>query len=147
VSFDTSAPTVWTAYSYLFTATSTTTRIRFTSATDQSNKDWYVDSVSVVINGGAGANLLINGNFETGSSVGWQIFACDNSCSAVVKTSTKCLSGSGWCYNNACTPTTNIQFLEQYFATTIGVTYNITFWILKGGPGVGSGIAMYVNVL
>lgn len=146
-SFDTSAPTVWKLYSYLYTAVSTTTRIRFSSATDQSNKDWYVDNVSVMVNGGAATNLLTNGNFESGAAVGWKIFSCASTCSASIKTSTSCLSGSGWCYNNDCTPSSNIQFLEQYFTTTVGATYNFTFWALKGGSGVGSGTAMYVNIL
>ena len=133
-------------YSNVFTATSTSTIIRFSSATDQSNKDWYIDSVSIVPSTG-GSNILINGNFESGPSVGWQVLSCSSSCYAVIATSVKCLGGSGSCYNNACTPTTNIQFVEQYFTTTIGATYNISYWLLKGGAGVGSGTNMFANIL
>ena len=129
-----------------FTAISTITTLRFSSATDQAGKDWYVDNVSVVVSGG-GPNLLLNGNFESGASVGWKVFSCSSACSASVKTSTDCQGSTGWCYNNACTPTTNIQFLEQYFTTVVGVTYTVTYGVTKGGPGVGSGTVMYVNVL
>ena len=139
------APTSWTRYSNVFTAASTTAIIRFSSATDQSNKDWYVDTVSVTSNTG-GSNLLVNGNFENGSSVGWQVLSCSSSCYATVQTSTTCQGGSGWCYNNACTPSTNIQFIEQYFPTTIGMTYNVSFWLLKAGGGVGSGTNIFVNI-
>lgn len=139
-------PAVWTMYSGLFTATSSNSRIRFSSATDQSNKDWYVDGVSVIQNGSTGLNSIINGNFENGSSIGWNVLSCSSSCYASITTSSTCLGGSGWCYNNACTPSTNIQFLEQYFTTAIGATYNITFWLLKSGGGVGSGTFMSVNV-
>lgn len=139
------APTSWAQFSNVFTAASTTAVIRFSSATDQSNKDWYVDSVSIVPSTG-GSNLLVNGNFESGASVGWKVMSCSSACYAQIAVSTKCLGGSGSCYNNACTPTTNIQFVEQYFSTTIGVTYNITFWLLKDGGGVGSGTNMFVNI-
>ena len=133
-------------YSNLFTAISTSATVRFSSATDQSNKDWFVDNVSIIETGGTGTNLLRNGNFENGSSTGWNGSPCSSSCSADIITSTSCLGGSGRCYNNACTPATNIQFLEQYFTTTIGMTYNITFWLLRGGSGISSGTVMLVNV-
>ena len=128
-----------------FIATSTSARIRFSSATDQSNKDWYIDGVSIVPIAG-GTNTLINGNFETGTSVGWQILSCNSGCFATIVASSTCLGGSGWCYNNACTPATNIQFIEQYFATTNGAVYNVTYWLRKGGSGLGAGTGMYVNV-
>ncbi|CAF1608901.1 unnamed protein product [Adineta ricciae] len=145
--FDTSAPTTWTSYSATFVATSNFTSIRFSSATAQANKDWYVDNVSVIENGGAGTNLLLNGDFESGPSVGWVIYSCSSTCSASIISSTNCEGGYGSCYHNLCTPSTNIQFLEQYFTTTIGATYNVTFSVLKGGSGLGSGTAMYVNVI
>ncbi|UJR19589.1 hypothetical protein I4U23_022724 [Adineta vaga] len=98
-------------------------------------------------NGGTGTNLLLNGNFESGSSVGWNLYSCSSACSASIISSTSCEGGSGTCYHNDCTPSSNIQFLEQYFTTTIGVTYNVTFSVLKGGSGLGSGTAMYVNAV
>ncbi|CAF1596465.1 unnamed protein product [Adineta ricciae] len=145
--FDTSAPTTWTSYSATFIATSNFTSIRFSSATAQANKDWYVDNVSVIENGGAGTNLLLNGDFESGPSVGWMMYSCSSTCSASIVSSTNCEGGYGSCYHNLCTPSANIQFLEQYFTTTVGVTYNVTFSVLKGGSGLGSGTAMYVNVI
>ena len=145
--FDTSAPTTWTSYSATFIATSNFTSIRFSSATAQANKDWYVDNVSVIENGGTGTNLLLNGDFESGPSVGWVMYSCSSTCSASIVSSTNCEGGYGSCYHNLCTPATNIQFLEQYFTTTVGVTYNVTFSVLKGGSGLGSGTAMYVNVI
>lgn len=144
--FDVTAPTAWTAYSNSYVATSTSTRLVFSSATDQSNKDWYVDNVSVFANGGAGTNLIHNGNFENSSSSDWLVYSCSSACSAAITASTACTGGTGRCYHNDCTPATNIQFLEQHFTTVVGVTYNITFMALKGGSGLGSGTAMFVNV-
>lgn len=94
-----------------------------------------------------GSNIIVNGNFESGPTVGWNVLSCSSSCYAEIMTSTSCLGGSDWCYNNACTPATNIQYIEQYFPTSIGVTYNVSFWLLKGGGGVGSGMNMVVNIL
>ncbi|CAF1249518.1 unnamed protein product [Adineta ricciae] len=145
--FSALAPTSWTSYSVTFIATSTVTNLQFSSATDQANKDWSIDNVSVVANGGIGTNLLLNGDFENGSSVGWAMYSCSSTCSASIISSTNCDGGSGSCYNNQCTPSTNIQFLEQYFITNIGTNYNVSFSVLKGGSGLGSGTVMHVNAI
>lgn len=145
--FGSSAPTSWAQYSYTFVATVTTTILRFTSATDLSNKDWYIDDVAVSEVGGSASNLLLNGDFESGPNVGWQTYTCASSCAASINSSSTCLGGSGFCYNNKCTPSSNKQFLEQSFNTTIGLTYNITAWLLKGGSGVGPGTGLYINIL
>lgn len=145
-SFDTSAPTSWTSYTYTYVVTSTRSTFRVSSATDLSNKDWYIDNVLISSTTSPGTNLVSNWNFESGASVGWSVFSCGGSCSATISSSNKCQGGSGFCYNNACTPATNMQFLQQSINTTVGTTYNVTFSVLKGGSGNGPGTGMYVNM-
>ncbi|CAF2099494.1 unnamed protein product [Rotaria magnacalcarata] len=146
LSITSSPPTIFTAFSYLYNATSTTTTLRFTSATDNPTKDWFIDNVSVVDVASSGTNLLVNGDFESGASVGWQLHSCSGSCNDSIITSTMCMGGSGNCYNNSCQPISNVQLIDQSFNTNIGTTYNVTFYILKSGSGVGPGISMYANI-
>lgn len=91
-------------------------------------------------------NRLVNGNFETGSAIGWELYSCASACTAAVITSSRCFNSTGSCYNNDCVPSTNIQFLEQSFNTTVGVMYTVTFELLKGGSGLGSGTVLDVNI-
>ncbi|CAF1422284.1 unnamed protein product [Rotaria magnacalcarata] len=146
LSITSSPPTIFTAFSYLYNATSTTTTLRFTSATDNPTKDWFIDNVSVVDVASSGTNLLVNGDFESGASVGWQLHSCSGSCNGSIITSTMCIGGSGNCYNNPCQPISNLQLIDQSFNTNIGTTYNVTFYVLKSGSGVGPGISMYANI-
>lgn len=120
--------------------------LRFSSATDNPTKDWYLDDISVVQTGGSSSNLLLNGDFESGPSVGWYYYSCLNTCSAGLTTSSTCYHNGGQCYHNECDPATNKQFVEQPFTTTIGTMYTIRFCVLKGGSGVGPGIDLYANV-
>ncbi|CAF3372551.1 unnamed protein product, partial [Rotaria sp. Silwood2] len=112
-------PLIWTLYNGSFVATSTTTILRFTSATANINRDWYVDNVTVVSSSDPSTNLIANSNFESGASSGWQVSSCGGPCTASIRQSTSCLNSTGWCYDNACPDTGNLQFLQESFATVV----------------------------
>ncbi|CAM4763220.1 unnamed protein product [Rotaria magnacalcarata] len=141
-----SPPTSWTQFSFTYVAALSRTTLRFTSATAISSKFWAVDTVTVSASSSPSVNLINNTAFESGPSVGWNVYSCGSSCASSIINSIDCLGGSGWCYENSCADTTNLQFLEQSFDTVVGVTYNINYWLLRGGSGVSTGIQMYVNI-
>ncbi|CAF4850886.1 unnamed protein product, partial [Rotaria socialis] len=145
-SITSSPPTSWTRFSFTYVATLSVTTLRFTSATAISGKFWAVDNVTVSASSSSSVNLIDNSAFESGPSVGWNVHSCGSSCVSSIMNSGDCLGGSGWCYENSCADTTNLQFLEQSFDTVVGVTYNINYWLLRGGSGVATGIQMYVNM-
>lgn len=138
-------PTTWTTYSNTFTpSTSGRYRVRFSSLSG--SKDWFLDNISIVVSSGSGTNLLMNGNFESGPSIGWHLYSCSGACSGSIAASGSCVGNSGWCYSNLCGQNGNIQFLEQFFDVTAGVTYILSFAVRNGSPGTGSGTAMNVNI-
>ncbi|CAM4969780.1 unnamed protein product [Rotaria socialis] len=145
-SITSSPPTSWTRFSFTYVATLSVTTLRFTSATAISGKFWAVDNVTVSASSSSSVNLIDNSAFESGPSVGWNVHSCGSSCVSSIMNSGDCLGGSGWCYENSCADTANLQFLEQSFDTVVGVTYNINYWLLRGGSGVATGIQMYVNM-
>jgi PEP-CTERM motif len=77
----------------------------------------------------AKANLITNGGFETGDFSDWTQSG-DLSQTEVIQT----LGHSGD-FGARLGPEGAPGFLEQEFATVIGETYRLTFWLWNSGPG------------
>jgi hypothetical protein len=118
-------PHVFTQYSTSFVATDTSTNLSFAFREDPAF--WFLDDVSVTT--GGGANLLVNGGLE--GLNGWSSLNIFGAAAAGV------ISGPGGCRSGQCWVDGSVQGydgLTQVFATTVGATYNISFWLSDDGP-------------
>ena len=98
--------------------------------------------------------LLVNGGFETGSYSSW-IYCNPSSSSAagtIESTSSHFTynsytyaahSGSYYYLDGA---VGNADYLSQIFPTTIGDTYNISFWMLNQGSGSSSSADILLTI-
>jgi hypothetical protein len=123
-----SAPTTYTQETYTYTASFTGTAVlQFGFASIGNNKIGYLDDVSIVDTNSSNSQMLINGGFENGSLVGWQVL-CSSSCGGFAGSlsTTSCHTGS-YCYTNGCFG--GLDFLRQTFTSTIGHIYTLSFWI------------------
>ncbi len=87
-----------------------------------------MDDISIVDTNASNSEMLINGDFENGTLVGWQQL-CTSSCGknpGSLTTSTSCNTGS-FCYMDGCKG--GLDFLRQTFTTTIGHIYELMFWL------------------
>ena len=135
--------TTWTLSNDTFTASSSTSTLKIDAATN-GKWTWFLDDISV--KDSSSNELLVNGNFESGSlSIGWLSFDCGTACTLLTTGST-CRGGSGSCYRVTCSSN---QFLQQAFTTVTGHTYTFSFWvkIFNQGPGVGSSFSMNIGVV
>jgi hypothetical protein len=108
-----------------------------------------LDSTSVVAVTLPLTQLLVNPGFDdsVGAFNAWDEW-CANGCTGgnqnppAVAKNTSCQSGT--CISMNCgTGSTTPLLLSQTFSATIGVIYNISFWLhYSGGPGAD----MYVDV-
>ncbi|CAF1512111.1 unnamed protein product, partial [Rotaria sordida] len=75
-----SAPTSYTQQTYNYIASSTGTAVlEFGFHSIGSNKDGYLDDVSIVDTNASNSEMLMNGDFENGTLVGWQMI-CGSNC-------------------------------------------------------------------
>lgn len=116
---------VTTSATYTYTASFTGTAVlEFGFYASGNNKDGYLDDVSVINLNASNSQMLTNGNFNTGTLIGWQQI-CGTTCMGDVA-STSCNSAPS-CYHNGCQGATD--FIRQPFVVTIGNVYTISFWI------------------
>ncbi|CAF1150926.1 unnamed protein product [Adineta steineri] len=89
---------------------------------------WYLDDVSLVDTNTFNSEMLVNGNFENGTTNGWQLLCTSNcqSAAGVIAYNTSCYTGL-FCYTDGCK--NGFDFLQQAFNTTIGHVYTLSFWI------------------
>ncbi|CAF1442737.1 unnamed protein product [Adineta steineri] len=89
---------------------------------------WYLDDVSLVDTNTFNSEMLVNGNFENGTTNGWQLLCTSNcqSAAGVIAYNTSCYAGL-FCYTDGCK--SGFDFLRQAFSTTIGHVYTLSFWI------------------
>jgi hypothetical protein len=126
-------PTVYTEYSTAFTATSTTSTVTFVFRHDPG---WFAFDDASVSTGG-GANLLSNGGFESGSLGAWNYFQQDGvSHTGFVGSVGSVVGGIPWTapvfdgnHDWLDGSTEGYDGLSQTFATVVGATYDITFWL------------------
>jgi hypothetical protein len=116
---------ITTSATYTYTASFTGTAVlEFGFLASGSSKDGYLDSVSVMNMNASNSEMLINGDFDNGTLIGWQLL-CGSSCIGNLG-STSCHS-TPFCYHNGCQGATD--FIRQPFIVTIGYVYRVTFWI------------------
>lgn len=123
----TTMPTTYKQYSTSFQATSTTTNLSFAFRDDSGSL--MLDNVSMTI--GGGANLVTNGDFEAAGSLGssaptgWTYLNSFGAASGGQVTSGCGVSGN--CYYDGAVGA--YDAITQAIATTIGQTYNVSFWL------------------
>ena len=111
---------------YTYTASFTGTAVlEFGFDTQGGSKDGYLDNVSVLNINASNSEMLMNGNFDNGNLVGWQLI-CNSTCMGSVISSSSCQSAS-YCYHNGCQGATD--FIRQPFVVTIGYVYRLSFWM------------------
>ena len=91
--------------------------------------NWYLDDVSVTT--GGGANLLTDGGFEDGLT-GWTVGGAIFGGGAVVTGPHAAHSGTHYFVDGS---NGAIDQLSQSFATTIGTSYSISFYLANDGGG------------
>ena len=87
----------------------------------------------------AGPNLVINGDFEE-AEMGWQ--KGDNMTIGLVSTTDRGKSAGTGCIGPECLELPNYSSLNQIINTTVGQTYEFSFWVAEylGSP---SGFSVY----
>ncbi|CAF4158657.1 unnamed protein product, partial [Adineta steineri] len=146
--------TTYTQYTSTFTASSTLATLSFIILGEGGGGAvhyWLIDDV-VANHTNANANVLINGDFETGNLNGWTQYCntttnCDagstgNYGHTVPTGSGPCYSGS-YCVFDSCK---NTDYLEQSFSTVIGDYYIISYYIRNGNNNDAGPLAMYVTL-
>ena len=140
-------PTSWTPHQFIITATSNIETLVFRIQTNN-KKNFYVDNVSVVMINSPSVSLLVNGDFEQGSTVGWNKYDCTSGCSSPgdIVNSASCLGN--WCYL-VTTNCQNYQILQQSFYTSPGQQYTVSFSLIGSpvGPGFGSSLDVAVAIV
>jgi hypothetical protein len=132
----TTTPTSYQLQTYPYLALSTgIATLEFGFKAKSSSKSWHLDDVSVVDIIAPNSELLVNGGFENGSLIGWQVLCSSVNCGAsggvlVSSLSSLCHMGS-YCYEGACQG--NYDYLRQSFPITIAHIYTISFWLYTDG--------------
>jgi hypothetical protein len=116
----------YTCYAYTWVATESSATLSFFFRDDSSF--WLLDDVSVYQ---GLTQMIINGGFETGDPTGWNYSgSCTTSPGAVSSGSSFAHSGN-YFYYDACSNFGDT--ISQTFATIIGDTYDISFWLTIDG--------------
>ncbi|CAF1413084.1 unnamed protein product [Adineta ricciae] len=130
----TTSPTTYQKQMYNYTAVSTgIALLEFGFKAKNPSFTWHLDDVSVIDISALGIEMLLNGNFEMSSLVGWQIVCSSQSCLPSKQSSlvqTNCHNSSN-CYEGACQG--NYDYLRQYFNVTIRHIYTLSFWLYTDG--------------
>ena len=130
----TNTPSSYSKKTYSYTASNTGVAIlEFGFQAKTSSKSWHLDDVSIINNNVSNSEMLVNGNFESGTLMGWQVqCSASNACSGSggqLSTST-CYSGT-YCYDGECIG--KYDFLRQAFLVTAGHSYTLSFWLKSDG--------------
>ena len=126
----TTSPSSYNKQTYSYTASFTGIAVlEFGFNAKMASKAWHLDDVSIVDNNLSNSEILVNGNFENGTLLGWQIqCSTANACSGSggnLSTST-CHSGM-YCYEGDCEG--KYDFLRQAFLVISGHIYTLSFWL------------------
>ena len=129
----TTLPTTYEQRTYNHTASFTGVAVlEFGFKAKDSSKDWHLDDVSIVDNTLSNSEMLVNGNFENGTLVGWEVqCSATNGCpGSGGQLSTSSCHGGTYCYQGDCG---NFDFLRQAFLATAGHKYTLSFWLKTYG--------------
>lgn len=143
-------PTTWTLYELNYTATITNPILAFGFQTEN-NREYYLDSVSVVDQGAPSIELLQNPSFEnsTITTTNW-VRWCSSTCTSgggVIFANSSCHLSAGNCFVENCFAGSGIEFLGQSFAASIGNIYKVSFYLLADGSGTAVSNRFYVDIL
>lgn len=96
------------------------------------NKVWYLDSVSIIDTNQSNTEMLIDGDFESGSFQYWQMICSSENCGRMNNSlaQSTCHQGS-YCYEGSCR--NNYDYLQQSFHVISGHVYLLRFWIKTTG--------------
>ncbi|CAF1943733.1 unnamed protein product [Rotaria magnacalcarata] len=131
----------YTRYSYPFTASDSSSTVTFilTGDSGPAMHYWLIDDVSVN-DTATNTNILVNGNFDLGSFIGWTQFCATNTNCGTGNygqlTSSPCRSAA-YCYMDKCNNGGYYDYLLQSFGTVTGNYYILSFYIrayANGGP-------------
>lgn len=139
----TTSPTIYQQQIYNYTALSTDIAIlEFGFKAKNPSKTWHLDDVSIVDTTALNSEILVNGGFENGSLIGWQVACSSLNCGGTggILVQTSCHTGS-YCYEGACQGA--YDFLRQSFSVTAGRVYMLSFWLYTDGH---SAEAAYVDI-
>ncbi|CAF1191839.1 unnamed protein product [Adineta steineri] len=120
---------VYTLTTYNYTASYTGFAVLEFGFRGQTGNDyWYLDDVSLVDTNTFNSEMLVNGNFENGTTDGWQLLCSSNcqSAAGAIAYNTSCYTGL-FCYTDGCK--SGFDFLRQAFSMKIGHVYTLSFWI------------------
>lgn len=135
-------------YTYTYVAIANTTGVTFILREDS----YYfgLDNITVSDNAAPSTQLLLNGGFETGSTSSW-VYCNPNSATyaGVVRCTSYSSGGKTYsAYSGSCFyldgAVTYADYLSQTFATIIGHTYTVSFWLYNpsGDTGVSVDVLM-----
>ncbi|CAF3929744.1 unnamed protein product [Rotaria magnacalcarata] len=131
----------YTRYSYGFTASDSSSTVTFilTGDSGPAMHYWLIDDVSVN-DTATNTNILVNGNCDQGSFIGWTQFCATNTNCGTGDygrlTSSPCRSAA-YCYMDKCNNGGYYDYLLQSFNTVTGNYYILSFYIrayVNGGP-------------
>ncbi len=129
----TTSPTSYQKQMFNYTALATgIATLEFGFKAKNPAKTWHLDDVSIVDTTPANSEMLVNGGFENGTLIGWQVICSSINCGGTGGTivQSPCYSGS-YCYEGACQGA--YDFLHQSFNVTIGHVYLLSFWLYTDG--------------
>ncbi|CAF2053119.1 unnamed protein product [Rotaria magnacalcarata] len=143
------ASSSWTQYSATYTAISTEHVLIF-GFQAAVNRSWIIDNVSAVDTTAPSIELLSNPSFENSTTsisswVNWCSSHCQFGTSGQIVSGADCYLGTGNCFVSSCLGG-GIEFLGQYFPTTPGSVYNISFMASLTGSGGYYYTMLYVDI-
>ncbi|CAF3066441.1 unnamed protein product, partial [Rotaria sp. Silwood2] len=135
-------------YTYTYVAIASTTRITLSLRED--NYFFGLDNITVYNNAAPSTQVLLNGDFETCTLSSWVYCNPSNAAfSGQVQTTSFSSNGQTYsAYSGSCFYLDGAvgapDYLSQTFATIVGNTYTISFWLYNpsGGTGVSIDILM-----
>jgi fibronectin-binding autotransporter adhesin len=129
----------YTLYTYSFQASLAQTFLTFEFRQDPAW--WSLDDVSVT--NSANTQLLANGGFENGSYGNqntpndWTLIG-QAGLYAGGQVSSGCAHSGNYCYSDGAVG--GVDGLYQSFATTVGATYTLSFWLANDGGSIASAV-------
>ncbi|CAF1492929.1 unnamed protein product [Adineta steineri] len=144
------AETTYTRYNYSFWANHSSATLSFIITGEGGGGAvhyWLLDEISVN-HTNANADVLINGDFETGNFSGWTQYCnmdpnCkDKTTGNYAHTVTNPCYAGAYCVYDSCK---NTDYLEQLFSTVAGDYYIISYY-LRIEPDAGGPLQMYVTL-
>ena len=142
----------YTQYTYTYVAISSTTRITFAFREDLGF--FLLDDISVVNINSPNSDLIVYGGFENGAlSPSWDYcdpvnstsegFILSNTAHLIWDNVTFLARTGSYCYADGIIAFPD--YLSQTFATQIGATYNISYWLFNRGSGTNSSADVFLS--